>query len=371
MLKKLFLTLCLLTPGFAPAETMAQGLDLNKIPEMFSYDLPKAEFEAKTKEYAETPMKDKFLSYKIRLPSDWTKMQVETRQNMDISQKLLGEVAKYYGPSLLDSRSFFTINASNLEYDITIKNWFVNYVLTNGYVLQGIKVESDSRIEAIYVMVKEDTTYIVRALGEINGSRIVLAQYFIPETRWEQEKTFQSEGIKSFAFTSPEEPILEERDTYAFLDLLRFDYPRSWRLLAPNIFSTEAMEAKLINSIDETTLNGEIDIYVTSTEVDTTLATEVKKIQSKLETRGFTIGEMLQNPDEFKYDDYITFSRVEVYKANYTGGAVIDHEYWIAILMEDRFFYIITMLTPSRNTEFFNWARNTQAFKVVTESFRP
>ncbi|HEY8189393.1 MAG TPA: hypothetical protein VIF12_01820, partial [Micavibrio sp.] len=122
---------------------------------------------------------------------------------------------------------------------------------------------------------------------------------------------------------------------------------------------------------DETTLNGEIDIHVVSTELDTTLAQEIKLVQKSIGDRGLVIGKLIEEPHEFKFSDHIYFSRIEVYAANDKDHALIDHEYWIGVLIEDRYFYIVTMLTPSRSADFYNWATNTEAFKAVVETLRP
>jgi hypothetical protein len=39
-------------------------------------------------------------------------------------------------------------------------------------------------------------------------------------------------------------------------------------------------------------------------------------------------------------------------------------------MIEDRYYYIVSMITPGRNTEFVRWARNIEAYREVIESFR-
>lgn len=367
------LIICMLTfvlLPFAP-QTHAQALDAAAIKPLPDITMPQADFEAATIPQKETPFEDKFLSYSVRLPKDWSKVRLDTTPGVDMNKKLLGQVARYYGPSLLDDRSSFIIQASSLDYDITVKDWLLNYVLSNGYVLQGMNTISPTRIESIFIKLEKDVSYIVRAVTEINGSRIVLAMYSIPESQWEKEKGMQASVIKSFHFLTPEKASAEDRKSYAFLDLLRFEYPASWRLQAPSIFSADIMDAKLINSVDGASLNGEIDIHVVSTELDTTLAAEVQQLQKAIEDRNFVIGDMVEEIEGITSPGHVTFSRVEVYKATDKNGLLLDHEYWIAVMMEDRYFYIVTMLTPARKADFFNWARNNQAFKTVLESFRP
>lgn len=354
-----------------PSPVQAQFYEAGKIKPVPEYEISKEELLSTTDEFADVPFGDKFLAYKVRLPKGWTKRQSDVTTNADISKKLLGEIARYYGPNAPDARSYFVIQAAELDYEITAKNWFMNYILSRGYTLQGMTTVSDKRIEALYVLLDKDQSYVVRTVGEVNGSRMILSMYFVPEARWQAEKVLQAQAMKSFQFDSPEKVRVEQTRTYAFLDLLRFDYPASWRLLAPNIYSIEAMDAKIVNASDDSILNGEVDVHVVSTELDTTLAEEVKNVQKSLETKGLVIGKLIEQPQDYKIHDHVYFSRIEVYMANDPNKELVDYEYWIGVLMEDRYFYIVTMLTPARNTEFYVWARNTEAFKMLVQSLRP
>lgn len=371
-MRRIYLTtlLALSVLIFSGAGASAQFAD-SRIPELTGFDISADEFKAKTDLFEETPFGDKYLAYRLRLPKGWVKKDPQVTSTADISKKLLGEVAQYYGPAALDARSYFVIQAAELDYAITAKNWFMNYILSRGYTLQGMKVHSDKRIEALYVFLDKDQTYVVRTVGEVNGSRMILAMYFVPESRWQEEKVLQANALASFEFLNPEVVKIEDTRTYAFLDLLRFDYPASWRLLAPSIYSIEAMDAKIVSSQEDSVLDGEVDVHVVSTELDTTLAEEVKSVQKSLEDKGLVIGKLVDQPSDYKIREHIYFSRIEVYQANDKNKELLDYEYWIGVLMEDRYFYIVTMLTPSRNTDFYLWARNSEAFKTVIQTLRP
>lgn len=339
-----------------------------------SYDLPQEEFEAKTRVFEQTPLRNEGMAYSLRIPKNWEQVKANDGTEADAAAtttNILSEVARFYGPSFLDSRTYFKINFSSLQQAITAENWFLNYAQQNSYPLQFMTVISEKKVEAFYVMVEGDTSYVVRSIAEINGNMVALLTYAAPEQKWRDESAMQDHVLRSFAFKEKVERQVEERRTYAFLDLLRFDYPASWRLLAPNIYSIEAMDAKIINSIDEKTVNGEIDVHVVSTELDTTLAEEVKTLQTAFEERGLFIGKMIEQPSKFKMNENIYFSRIEVYEANNKDKTLIDHEYWIGILIEDRYFYIVTMLTPARTSNFYVWATNAEAFETVVESLRP
>jgi len=349
-------------------QARAQGFDLSKIPPLQDIPLSPADLAAKTKTVGEEPNNDKFLTYTVRIPNNWTKEDLGAGQT---GKSLLGDIAHYYGPAALDARSHMVIQATELGYDVTARNWMLNYILSHGYTMQGMRVISDKRVESMFIYLDHDISYVVRSVAEINGARMILVLYYVPESRWNLEKGFQSETIKSFTFTQPEKARVEAVRNYAFLDLLRFDYPSSWRLQAPNILSTESMSAKIINSNDNQTLNGQIDVNVVSTELDTTLPEEIKKIQKAMDDRGLVIGKLIEQPKDFKPQSQVYYSRIEMYQANDKNKELVDYEYWIAVLIENRYYYIVTMLSPSRTSDFFVWARNSEAFRTVVESLKP
>lgn len=347
---------------------VAQGFDLTKIPDLPDFPMTAADLKAKTRLVSEEPNGDKFLNYTMRIPANWTQ---EDLGSGDTGKSILGDIAHYYGPAALDARSHMVIQSTELGYDVTARNWMLNYVLSHGYTLQGMRTISDKRVEAMFIYLDHDISYVVRSVTEINGSRMVLVLYYVPETRWNDEKALQALATKTFTFTQPEKARVESVRNYAFLDLLRFDYPSSWRLQAPNILSTEAMSAKIINSTDNATLNGQIDVNIISTELDTTLPEEIKKIQKAMDDRGLVIGKLIEQPKDYKPQSQVYYSRIEMYQANDKNKELVDYEYWIGVLIENRYYYIVTMLTPSRTSDFFVWARNSEAFRTVVESIKP
>ncbi len=373
----MFLVLSLLVAGTAHAQL--ENIDMDKIENIPSYaaaELSEENFLAQSKLYEEEPLGDQFLAYKLRLPRGWHKAETDMSFNQKemekagVSQHILGQVAKYYGPGRIESLSSFEIEAQGLDFDVTAKNWFMQEILTQGYALEGLKVYSDKRVEALYVVVKGDTAFVVRAVAEINGSRMVVASYYIPDKFWTQERAYQERAMESFQFISPEKSKIERLRTYSFLDLLTFDYPASWRLIAPNIFSVQGMEAQLILSSDQVTMNGEMHISVISTEFETALTEELAYLKNEMVDRGLEIGAIIETPDKYKFNDHIYYGYVEVHKAVDDTNQVLEHEYWIAIMEEDRYYYVVTMLTPGREGDFYTWARNAESFQTVLQSFR-
>lgn len=371
----------LLTGMTGPARAQQEHVDMSKIQKIPTYDdeLPKEEFDKQSEVYEEYPPGDKYLSYSVRLPKGWYKASSSINmthkkneiEKAEISQRILGLVAKYYGPSRIESLSYFAVQAQALDFEVTAKNWFLQELLVRGYVLEGLKIVSDKRVEALYVTVEGDTAYVVRSAAEINGPRIIVASYNVPDKFFDQEKAQQQKVIESFQFLSPEKSRIEMTKSYAFLDLLSFEYPISWRLVAPDIYSIEGMEASLTYSIDEHTMSGQIHMSIVSTEWPNVVQEEVSFMKQDLASKGLELGDLLEKKTDFKLPSHVFYNYTEIYKAQNPDEKIIEHEFWISIMEEERYFYIVTMLTPARTSEFYTWARNAEAYQTVVESFKP
>lgn len=352
-------------------------LSLENIQSTPSYDkeLSFDQFKEQSRLVEGDPARDPALAFTIRLPDGWELAEgfdSEMKEGIkhQSNKRVLGTVARYFSPPRMDFNSFLEVKSMRLDNDISARNWFLDYILSQGFTLQGLEQITETRHEALYNLVEDGVPYVVRTLAEMNGPRIILVSYYLPELYWATERAFQQHVIESFSLKNPEPVKIEKKLTYSFLQLLKFDYPVSWKLRAPYIESIDVLEAEIINTPDNTTLDGTIKLTVVSTEMDTTLADEIGFVKEDLKKLGFTIGELIDTPQDYQFHDHIFFHRVEAYTTDSSKG-IRDHELWLAIMVEDRYYYIVTMLTPSRKGAFLTWARNIEAFEVVIESLRP
>ncbi|HIF26761.1 MAG TPA: hypothetical protein EYQ41_11505 [Micavibrio sp.] len=343
----------------------------------YSGELEEPKFIENSDLYSEEPQGDKHLAYTVRLPKEWVKYsdrfayRNKGSEQAQLKRRILGKVAEYHGPQRILGTSRFEVYAEDLQFEVTAENWLVELLLRQGYSLQGVKSYDRNKVEAEYVVFLKDTPYVVRTIAEITGRRIIVATYFCPDAYWKYERPYQQYAIESFTLTNPERVKIVATKRYAFLDILEFIYPSSWKLVAPNIYSIDGMEAKLIHTLDDKTLEGEIGINVFSTRLDTNLGKELEYVQEGLDFLKLKPTDLIETREEYTFGDHILFNKVEVYKAEHVQGAVQDHEYWIGILKEPRYYYIITLISPSRNMEYYSWARNAEAFKTILESIGP
>ena len=366
----LLFAVCLLV---FPAGAGAVVIDVDSIKPLSDIELlPKEDFAKQTDLVRETPFGDKFLSYQMRLPKGWTSHPsppTTDQASGGLGDRVLGIVARYFSPPNKHLRSFFTLEAQELTYEIGAKNWFLNYVMSSGLSLEQIGDERYKQVEALYVEVEGDITYIVRIKVILNGPRMVAARYYVPQELYEEEYVRQAQVIDSFQLTNREERGVEELKIYGFLDQSFFDYPVSWTLNAPYVRSIDRMRAMLYYSTVNGKLDGQINIYLTNKKVGTTRAEEVAFYKDKFKIENYVLGDYLGAPYTAYHDD-MSFGVTQVYAMTPQVTNMIDYELWVSIMEGEEYYYVISLLSPARHEEFFTWARNVEAYKLVVRGIR-
>jgi hypothetical protein len=369
-------TAVLLMAGTAPAQKFLENykVPMPEIPLMAQPD-----FEATTQAFTETPFNDKALAYTIRMPKDWAKQRDVSLSNSKIGNKILGELVRFYGPPQLGERSYMNIQALKLDYQLTAEQWFIQYLLANSYTVQGIKTYDDNRVEALYVYVVRDVTYVVRAMVQLNGTRAVLAQYYVPAENWEAEKQLQAQCIGSFNLLNKVEEVIEQMENYHFLDIAEVAHPISWETKSDKLMSIDRMAVTFLNvaskekkkNVNYKLLNGKISVQLVSYHDMVSIAEEINRYKADIRKSGMLIGDFLETKEDFKLQPAMTAVPAEVYEATDTGNEGLGYELWFLLMESGDYYYFVTLLTPSRDEDYFLWSRNTQTFRVIARTITP
>lgn len=374
-----YVFLLILVSGFSVA-ALAQKFIENYAPKMPDIALkPAAEFDASTTLYEDTPGGDQALSYRFRLPKEWGKSDEVALTNYTLSNKILGELVRFYGPPMLDKRSYFSIQAIKLEYKLSAEEWLLQHLLSNGYTIQGMTTHDENRAEALFVKIDQGETYIIRAVAQINGKRVVLAQYFMPSETWEEEKVQQAQVMQTFKLTHPVQELVEDMNIYHFLDIAEFQYPKSWEFRAPPLRNPDRMNFQLLNVASEKvvqrkkfkTLDGRIQVDIVSYSITESLESEIAKLKEDISKIGLVIGDKFETRKDFKFNEDVTAVPVEIYQAVDTEDNLLNYEYWVTSIEHGDYYYLITLVTPSRDEDFYIWSRNSQTYKLIVELFHP
>lgn len=357
---------------YVSAPSHAFELDLNAIKPLGKLEyLPEAEFNAKTKLIESTPYEDEFLSFRVRMPNGWSEnlSTVSAIEKGGPSQRVLGVFSRYNSPPNKHLRSYFTVEAQELTYEIGARNWFINDVVKKGLTLEQVGVESKRQVEAIYIEVKGDITYVVRVKVILNGPRMVVARYYLPQDLYKEEYIQQGQVIRSFELTNREENGVEELKIHGFLNQSFFDYPVSWTISAPLVRSIDRMRAMLYHGRVTDKLDGQVNLYLTNKSVGTTRGKEVAFYKEKFTIDNYNLGKYIESPD-LTYHKDMTFGVTESYEMNSTRSNMIDYEFWLSVMESDEYIYVISLLTPARKADFYTWARNVEAYRLIVKGIR-
>ncbi len=320
------------------------------------------------------------LSFFIRIPDGWTdttKAGIDTQ----IGQKVLNELKNFYGPAnLYAPRSHVTVEAIELEYDVTAERWFIQYLLANGYNINGLEALDNKKADALYVFINNGVSYAVRARAIVNGKKVLLAQYQVPVERYQEEKVHMEHVLNSFDVKKFIKEYVEEMSKYQFLDIAEFEYPVSWKLRSLPIRSIDRMKVELFNIREietgwygdkEARLDGQIDINLVSIYSSETLEDEFEKFKAEIEEKGLSMGDVLEERDDFLFTENYDFVDTKVYSVAGLEANMIEHELWVTIMLADEYYYFVTLFTPSRDHDYFLWARNVESYKLVTRNLQP
>ncbi len=377
--KSVVLAVCVFLLAVSTGAHAQKFLENYKVPMPEIALIPQADFEAATQLYTETPFNDKALTFEMRIGKDWKKQRDVSLSNAKIGTKILGELVRFYGPPVLDQRSHMTVQALKLDYKLTAEQWFIQYLLANSYTVQGIKTHDDNRVEALYVYVEKDVTYVVRAMVQLNGTRAVMAQYYVPSEIWEAEKQLQAQSIGSFRLLNKVEEVIEPMEKYHFLDISEFSHPVSWEIKSDPLMSIDRLKITLLSVASEEykqntkykLLNGKITLSLVSYHDMTSIADEINKYKAEIKKSGMLIGEFIESKDDFKIRRNMLSIPVEVYECTDTGNEALGYELWFLLMESGDYYYFVTLLTPSRDEDYFMWSRNTQTLRVIAETITP
>ncbi len=364
---------------FVPA-TQAQNnvQDLINKP-MPTFDpMPMEEFEAASIKIEDVPLGDAYLAYEIRLPKTWERSKGQGVSGFSLSKKILADVGRYYGPPVMTSRSSLAIKATERVYQSTAEQWFVNYILENGYTMQGMNIISPERAEGVYIVVDGDVTFVVRSVVITNGKRVIVADYKLPFTEWQNEKALQARVLESFKLKKKDDSLVEEMKQSQFLDIAEMQYPASWQFQTSAVRSIDRLDAELLNVLQRIdgrskvqVLNGKIDVELISSFIVDDLEKETQDYKQRDEKEGLALGKLIEEPEDIEIDESMEFAYTEVYEAFDANKPNVKYEYWFTIMAAKDYYFFTSLLTPARNQDYANWARNTQSYFLVNRFLKP
>ncbi len=338
------------------------------------------EFRKITKPIKKKPYGQDVLEYTIRIPKGWTEREDKSSSNFLLSDKLFLGLNVFYGKPTPIGRSRIEVEALNMEGNLTAEQWYLRHIIEGGYTTEGFVTYNKNKVESLMVAMDKDHSYYVRTLVVLNGDKVIMVKYFVPAHYIRDQAAMQEQVLKSFKLVNNIERTPVEMSLYRFLDIAELKHPSSWKVFAKPLRTVDRMDVSLLNIREvegragrspSVATEGKLEVAIIAASPHETLIDEIDKYRQKIELEGMLIGDMLEQEDDFSYDESMDFSITEVYETIDSTNNLSEHELWFNVSVGGNYYYFFTLLTPSRNQRFGVWAENTQDYKVILKNFHP
>ena len=372
VINSVFLFLCMFFVQF-PLSLQAQ--ELQAMPQ--AEKLTQQEFMDMTEPVVRVVEQDPQTSFSFRVVPEWTEIGDDKLKNYVSQGRLYGDVAVFVGPLTSQGRARFEVTSEELTSALYLKHWVIDRIIKNGYTLISIEEKPDGRMEALYIIFKDGVTNVTRSLFKVNGKRILMATYMIPQDLYKQYKDQQILTLENFRFTENDREYAEDVKTYAYLDKRKFEYPQSLIVNSSDIISEDEFTIELLLRDQQNFIKGNfrVDIYARDQE-DFDLKQKVADLlnawdENKLERRDLI--------EKKKYDtnENITYQNIDVYGMSVKSSEYLKYEedpitqeLWLGILADEEYYYVVSLVGVARDIDIISWSRNARAYEMIIRSLR-
>jgi hypothetical protein len=354
--------------------TNLSAKELKPLPEVDNLTIE--QFEAQTEPVTRDNEIDPAVSFTLRVKPEWQEMTDDKLKNYTVDDILYGDIAEFVSPVSSLGRATLKVESQEINRLLYLKHWIIQDILKEGYSLRSIKEHEDGSVETVYVAFEDSRSYVVRSISEFNGQRILKASYSVPIELYKRYKDMQIRSIESVEFTVKDPAQAEELATYAFLDKRKFDYPESLSVQSGELVSEDKLNMRFILRDKQNYPKGNFDVVIFAKDSETTLKEEIQKLLERYEASNL-IRKGLIEKKEYDVNEMFDFQSVEVYGVSLKKDDYfkyeedpITQELWMAILGDDKFYTIVSLMGTTRDVDTISWSRNAKAFEIILGSMR-
>lgn len=315
------------------------------------------------------PFNQSDLEFSIDLPNDWTADEIVQDSQQALSQKILGDIARFNSPLIGTSTASISIQVMRPEHEISARNWLKNYILTSGYAPDGdVKEESLTSAKASYIATVDGRSTYIYASALMNGGAVLLAQFKTTLTMKDFIAYLRAKTIDSFKLINPKEEPVEQQKIFTVADAIKFEYPGSWEITGNDFRNMNKMVVRISNKNASGLLEGLIQFVAVRRNRSSNLMTEVDALKDYLTTDLKLNLVKLLSSDKLKVYDRFAFNRYEVYDVKGQNQSL--QELHFAVLGDREWYIFAFLITQKEADNLYTWARNTRSFQQVVESVR-
>jgi len=332
----------------------------------------KKTFEKYSKVHKVIPLGDETLSFSIRLANQgWEELDVGSTSSLSMSQRLFGNIARFRGPVIENSRPYVIVQSLQIEHEILAKHWLKNHIFSNGFTLQGkIKDISNTHANAAYVYLNNNQSYLVYSTAQIFDNHVIFVRFELPIYATKRFYQIQKNTIESFVFTNPTFGKIEETAKFALMNALKFEYPKSWETKNNNFKNPAFLTSELHNMSAIGALDGIIRFEAIRRTKTTALKEEIDKLRARFVLKRKMLFKKLFYSEDLPSYARFEYAKLEKYIVGFEQNRYADHELWLHVLADENWYIFIYLLSPLEDSNLKQWARNTRTMTLIAETFQ-
>ena len=371
-----FLTLILMgSATFAPKSYADAFVDIFDKGMPVYEAIPLQDFEKSGRVHSKQPLADEALSYEVTLPQVWRESK---SFGYSLSSEIFTDIGRYVGPVKFNkANSYIVVQALDVGLQASAKTMAAAHFMNNGYTVQGAHDFSRNDVETLHVEVTKGESYIVRSRFIINGGRLVMMAYYLPSTSWNEERDLQFRVVRSFNLLKEVEAKIESAKTHEFWDVASFKYPATWTLEPGEAPSFDHMNVMVLNFDGDIkkggniVVKGRISVDLISRYVMPSLEDALVDQIDLMVSQGIVMKRKKEEFDEPAWPEGFENASASVYEVLDSYAPDQHMELWVVGAQALGYYYVITMVTPTRDEDFMLWGENTEAMQYMIEHIVP
>ncbi len=319
-----------------------------------------AEFESKTTLYEQKVEDRDFLNFEVRLPTQWKESFLNSQQINPLNPNFLTDIGRYVSQPYGDKRAFFSVQAITLKKEVFAEDWFRNQVLTNSYNIKTILIKDSKEIQALYTSLEGDIAFAIRAKVIIAGDVLYFARLALPVNTFSKLADMQAKVVQSFKVTSPKQGSIEKERRFAILNSLSFFYPSSWEIKEPDFSNLDHLSVELHRIERQNITFGRFTIEAIRKTEEVGLQSFIQNTINELEKKGYKLDKLIEQKNANLPEGFYG-GTIEVY-STYGNLEDLEQEFWFSYFEDADYYFFFTMLTPTRDVAYEDWARNRAVY---------
>ncbi|HEY1095797.1 MAG TPA: hypothetical protein VGF14_00995 [Alphaproteobacteria bacterium] len=357
--------------------------------------IPAEIVKSRTRQFRQVPFGDKELEYELRLPISWGQSKF-ARYGAPGAEKydVLTNIDRYFGPSIEDERPFFWVEVEKLD-RLSMSAYYMDmYFIKRGITPESVKIMDSDRAEALYVDVRNYSTFALRSQFIIHGDRVIVITFGVPLTDYKSYKDIMGLALNSFKLLNPINRTPEPFETYKLLNILSFNYLPRWlprnenrtSSLNPSVEFILPTELNLAPSqlMKGQQIEGLILVHAWRNRPGFNRQTIEQTIIQRLAMGGLKMKDVLQ-PEKNLSDkkDTTTITQAiyiglvdqsppttEEFGIVQNDSAFPRQEVWVTVLDNGDYTAAVTLVTWPQTKNYQQWAANVVAYKTILKSLK-